>query len=76
MIEITVVAPQYQGLLGDRLMQFAEEAPPVRSRRLFLYTNVDMTEKLEYYPKLGYKEYKHTRFRDFKRVFFKKWLGL
>jgi ribosomal protein S18 acetylase RimI-like enzyme len=74
LIENVAVAPEFQGQgYGDRLMQFAE-AEAVRNSldRLFLYTNVQMTENLEYYPRLGYKEYKRALLKGFERVFFEK----
>lgn len=48
-IENAAVAPKYQGQkFGARLMQFAEEETDRAARaRLFLSTNVEMTENLE-----------------------------
>lgn len=74
LIENVAVAPQFQGQgYGARLMQFAEtEAARNSLNRLTLYTNVAMTENLEYYPRLGYKEYKRALHKGFERAFFEK----
>jgi ribosomal protein S18 acetylase RimI-like enzyme len=74
LIENVAVAPQYQGQgYGARLMQFAEtEASRNSLSRLTLYTNVQMTENLEYYSSLGYKEYKRALLKGFERAFFEK----
>jgi ribosomal protein S18 acetylase RimI-like enzyme len=73
-VENVAVAPQLQGQgLGRRLLDFAE-AEALRNSlvRMFLYTNVHMTENLEYYPSLGYKEYKRAVEDGFEGCFSKK----
>jgi ribosomal protein S18 acetylase RimI-like enzyme len=77
LIENVSVAPEFQGQgFGARLLAFAEvEAARNSLPRLFLYTNVKMTENLEYYPRLGYKEYKRALNQGFERVLFEKRLG-
>lgn len=74
LIENVAVAPEFQGQgYGTRLMQFAEtEAARNSLKRLVLYTNVAMTENLEYYARLGYKEYKRALTQGFERAFFEK----
>ena len=74
LIENVAVAPEFQSQgYGARLIQFAEsEAARNSLKRLFLSNNVVMTENLEYYARLGYKEYKHAPHRGFKRAFFEK----
>ena len=77
LIENVSVAPEFQGQgFGARLLAFAEvEAARNSLPRLFLCTNVKMTENLEYYPRLGYKEYKRALNQGFERVLFEKRLG-
>ena len=57
-------------------MQFTE-AEGLRNclLRQFLYTNIKITENLEYWARLGYKEYKRDLHRKFERVFFEMRLG-
>ena len=57
-------------------MQFAEAEGLRKSLlRLFIYTIVKIPENLEYYARLGYKEYKRALHRGFERVFFEKRLS-
>lgn len=68
----TAVTCQSQGQqCGDPIIQFAE-APQSGRSRLFLYTNVEITEILEYHTMLGYKKYNPAQVLGFERAFSKK----
>ena len=59
--------------IGRALMYFAEqEAEDNGLARLFLYTNVHMTENLNFYPRLGYVETHRVRDDGFETVYFEK----
>jgi len=54
-------------------MDFAEtEAARGGFASLFLYTNVLMTENLEYYPRLGFEKTRRISVDGFERVYFEK----
>lgn len=59
--------------IGRRLIEFAEgKAIELGYRRIELYTNARMTENLELYPVLGYRETDRRVEDGFDRVFFTK----
>ena len=76
-VENVAVHPGHQGRgLGRCLIAFAEE----RARRLdlaevSLYTNVVMTENLEFYSRLGFAETRRVREHGFNRVYMAKRIG-
>ena len=76
-IENVAVRPSRQGAgHGKRLLDFAEaEAGRAGRSRLFLYTNLKMTENLDYYPRLGYVETHRVHEDGFDRVYFEKVLS-
>lgn len=75
-LELTTVAvaPQQQGTgVGGRLIALAEDLAREHGRAdVRLYTNAAMTENLELYPRLGYRETNRRREAGFDRVFFAK----
>jgi len=73
-IENVAVDPAWHGKgIGHRLIQFAEQdALRHGAARIFLYTNIHMTENLDFYPKLGYVETHRVREHGFDRVYFEK----
>lgn len=73
-IENVAVDPGRHGRgIGAALLRFAEErAAEAGLGRLFLYTNVHMTENLDFYPRLGYVETHRVRECGFDRVYFEK----
>ena len=73
-IENVAVSPSHQRLgLGRALLSFAEEEAERRSlQAIELYTNVKMTENLELYPRLGYREIDRREEEGFSRVFYRK----
>ena len=67
-------ARQRQGL-GRALLSFAEaEAKRRDISAIELYTNIKMTENLEFYPQLGYVEIDRREEQGFSRVFYRKQL--
>ena len=76
-VENVAVLPSRQGLgLGRALLSFVEtEAVRRGLQTIELYTNVKMTENLEFYPRLGYREVDRREEDGFSRVFFRKHLG-
>lgn len=73
-LENVAVDPGWQGRgLGRRLIEFAERrAIEPGYRRIVLYTNAKMTENLELYPRLGYRESGRRVEDGFDRVYFSK----
>lgn len=73
-IENVAVSPERQGQgNGRRLFAFADaEAQRYEFDRLFLYTNIHMTENLDFYPKLGYLETHRVHEDGFHRIYFEK----
>lgn len=73
-LENVAVDPACQGLgIGRRLIEFAERrAIELGYRRIELYTNAKMTENLELYPVLGYRETDRRVEDGFDRVYFSK----
>jgi ribosomal protein S18 acetylase RimI-like enzyme len=76
-IENVAVDPGRQGHgHGKRLLDFCEgEARRRGLGRLFLYTNIHITENLDFYPALGYVETHRVREDGFDRVYFEKVLA-
>lgn len=76
-IENVAVLPGSQGQgLGKSLIAYAEQEARHRGiGAVELYTNVKMTENLEFYPKLGYIEIDRRKEDGFSRVFFRKVLS-
>lgn len=73
-VENVAVSPDHAGMgLGRMLMAFAD-AEAVRNgcARVFLYTNVRMTENLEFYGRLGFRVTHFVRERGFQRVYLAK----
>ena len=68
------VDPDYQRRgLGLAMMRFAEELAISNGlREIRLFTNVLMTENLDYYSKIGYFEYDRRTEDGYDRVFMKK----
>jgi ribosomal protein S18 acetylase RimI-like enzyme len=68
------VKPAYQKHgLGSAMMRFAEEQTVANGlREIRLFTNVLMTENLDYYSKIGYREYDRRTEDGYDRVFMKK----
>jgi len=73
-IENVAVSPERQGQgNGRRLFAFADaEAQRYEFDWLFLYTNIHMTENLDFYPKLGYLETHRVHEDGFYRIYFEK----
>jgi ribosomal protein S18 acetylase RimI-like enzyme len=73
-VENLAIDPQYQGQgLGRALLDFAEaQARSHRLHAIELYTNEQMTENLEFYPRLGYVETGRRVEDGFSRVYFRK----
>jgi ribosomal protein S18 acetylase RimI-like enzyme len=74
LVENVAVEPQSQRHgLGGALMAFAEEtARRLGTRELRLYTNVAMTENIDFYRHLGYTEDGRRTEDGFARVYFSK----
>jgi ribosomal protein S18 acetylase RimI-like enzyme len=68
------VDPEYQKRgLGLAMMRFAEEQTISNGlREIRLFTNVLMFENLDYYSKIGYREYDRRTEDGYDRVFMKK----
>ena len=75
-VDNIAVTPERQGLgLGRRLMAFAAETARRRGLpALRLYTNVAMTENLDFYGRLGFVETGRRRESGFERVYMAKTL--
>jgi N-acetylglutamate synthase-like GNAT family acetyltransferase len=76
-IENVAVHPRYQGQgIGRRMLAFAEaEAFYNDLDKLFLYTNVQMNENLDFYLSLGFVETQRITEDGFERVYFEKKLA-
>lgn len=76
-LENIAVDPALHGRgIGRRLIEFAEQqAAALGYRRIELYTNARMTENLELYPRLGYREFDRRTEEGFDRVYFEKRLA-
>ncbi|NQV46232.1 MAG: GNAT family N-acetyltransferase [Rhodospirillaceae bacterium] len=73
-VENVAIDPAHQGQgLGKALMSFAEAEARARGlKRVFLYTNVKMTENLLFYARLGYAETHRVTEDGFQRVYMEK----
>jgi len=73
-VENVAVATVRRGAgLGLKLCHFAElEARRRKLPKVFLYTNVNMTENLMYYDRLGYTETHRVTEDGFERVYMEK----
>ncbi len=73
-VENVAVATARRGAgLGRKLCHFAElEARRRKLPKVFLYTNVNMTENLTYYGQLGYSETHRVTEDGFDRVYMEK----
>lgn len=74
LVETVAVDPPRQGLgVGRALLAHADRtATRLGLAELRLYTNASMTENLELYPRLGYREVERATRNGFARVFFVK----
>jgi ribosomal protein S18 acetylase RimI-like enzyme len=74
MVENVAVEPNRQGAgLGPRLLEFAERQAAERDiRELRLYTHERMTDNIELYERLGWREYDRLAEHGFARVFMRK----
>ena len=73
-IENVAVEPELQGNgLGRRLLHFAEqEARRLGFDSLYLYTNEAMTENIDLYTRLGYRETHREQLKGRRAVFMQK----
>ncbi len=71
-LENIAIHPEFSGRgLGRQLINYVEHIGIRQGLRgVELYTNVKMTENLEFYPKLGYKEVDRRIEDGFERVYF------
>lgn len=74
LVETVAVDPSRQGHgVGRALLAHAERTAVLLGlAELRLYTNASMTENLELYPRLGYREVERATRNGFERVFFSK----
>ena len=73
-VDTIAVAPSEQGAgHGRRLLaQVEADASELGLAELRLYTNEAMTENLEFYPRLGFRETDRREQDGFRRVFYSK----
>ncbi len=73
-LENVAVSVRFQGMgVGRKLIGFCEDTARAQGfERVELYTNEKMTENLDLYPRLGYRETERRREDGFNRVFFSK----
>ena len=76
-LENVAVHPQAQHAGVCRLLMRTVEGYAARHERheVRLYTNEAMTENLEFYPRIGYRESHRTVEHGFRRVYFVKTLS-
>lgn len=74
LVETVAVDPSRQGQgVGRALLAHADRTAELLDlAELRLYTNASMTENLELYPRLGYREVERATRNGFERVFFVK----
>jgi ribosomal protein S18 acetylase RimI-like enzyme len=74
LVENVAVAPAAQGQgFGRKLMEFAERQALARGlSKLTLYTNEVMTENLELYARLGFREVSRRAEDGYRRVYMEK----
>lgn len=58
--------------VGSRLMAYAEDYISQFASEYHLYTNVKMTENIDWYLRLGFTETKRQKVDGYERVYFKK----
>lgn len=75
-LENIAVNPAFQGRgLGYRLIEYVEQSAREQGYdRVELYTNAKMTENLDLYPRLGYRQFARRIEDGFDRVYFSKGL--
>ena len=75
-LENVAVSPEFQKRgIGSGLIEFVEQQARAEGYcRLELYTNAKMTENLELYPRLGYRQFDRRIENGFDRVYFCKTL--
>lgn len=75
-LENVAVSPEFQNRgIGSGLIEFVERQARAEGYcRLELYTNAKMTENLELYPRLGYRQFDRRIENGFDRVYFCKTL--
>ena len=76
LLDNVAVHPDYQRSgLGRKLMEFAEaEALHLGFTSIILYTNVQMTENIDLYKKLGFVETERRQEHGYQRVYMRKLL--
>ncbi|MBT8433272.1 MAG: GNAT family N-acetyltransferase [Gammaproteobacteria bacterium] len=75
-LENVAVTPGFQNRgFGRKLIEYVEQqAQQEGYNRIELYTNASMSENLELYPRLGFKQFDRRLEDGFDRVFFSKTL--
>ena len=73
-LENVAVHPDFQGRgLGGKLVEHVEAGAGTQGlHRIELYTNAKMTENLDLYPRLGYRQFDRRIEDGFDRVYFEK----
>jgi ribosomal protein S18 acetylase RimI-like enzyme len=76
LLDNIAVHPAYQGRgFGRRLIELAEaEALRLDFSNIILYTNLQMTENIELYKKLGFVETERKQEQGYERVYMQKFL--
>ena len=76
-LENVAVSPEFQKRgIGTGLIEFVERQASAEGYcRIELYTNAKMTENLELYPRLGYRQFERRFENGFDRIYFYKTLG-
>lgn len=77
LLDNVAVAPEAQGQgLGRKLLMFAEQQAAEAGFRLIrLYTNEAMTENIDLYQRIGYRETHRAEEHGLRRVYMEKMLG-
>ncbi len=77
LLDNVAVSPSAQGLgLGRKMLEFAERAAvDAGYRALRLYTNEAMTENIELYRRIGYRETHRGEEKGLRRVYMTKPVG-
>lgn len=77
LLDNVALLPEFQGRgFGKQLVAFAEHYSSENNcNEIRLYTNVEMTENIEFYRKLEYSEYSIIQEDGYERVYFKKKLA-
>jgi ribosomal protein S18 acetylase RimI-like enzyme len=76
LLDNVAVHPDYQGRgLGQKLIELAEaEALRLGFSSVVLYTNLQMTENIQLYKKLGFVETERKQEKGYERVYMRKFL--